>query len=267
MPEVIEEEAKIIEETPELAPEEEITEITEKDLIEPPKKQSVQERINEITYKMREEEREKEYWKNLALGEKEPPEPAPPKPSTEGRPSQTNYESVEEYEDALFDWRDAKRNSETLAKTQEEEKKEALSEFNKNAAKLRAEHEDFDEVINAPVFTDPMKDALFASENGPLVAYHIAKNREVADKIKTLPPERQIYEMGKLEERLILAQKTIKTTAAPEPIDPVGITGAPEINPSDLSTDKWMEWNRTSDQWLGEMKTRAATQEREGQQT
>lgn len=245
---------------------EEIIDITEEDLIqdppepaapaEPPAeptepivdpakpKQTVQERINEITYKMREEEREKEYWKNLALGEKEPLDPPPPKPSTEGRPSQVNYESVEEYEDALFDWRDAKRNSETLAKTQEEEKKEALSEFNKNAAKLRAEHEDFDEVINAPVFTDPMKDALFASENGPLVAYHIAKNREVADKIKTLSPERQIYEMGKLEERLILAQKTIKTTAAPEPIIPVGTTGAPEIDPSKMNTEDWMEWNK-----------------------
>jgi len=238
----------LIQDPPEpAAPTEPLAEPTEPPVDPAKPKQTVQERINEITYKMREEEREKEYWKNLALGEKEPSEPAPPKPSTEGRPSQVNYESVEEYEDALFDWRDAKRNSETLVKTQEQEKKEALSEFNKNAANLRKEHEDFDDVINAPVFTDPMKDALFASENGPLVAYHIGKNREVADKIKLLPPERQIYEMGRLEERLLLAQKTKKTTDAPEPIEPVGITGAPEIDPSDMNTPDWMKWNKEQD--------------------
>lgn len=207
-------------------------------------KQTAQERINEITYKMREEEREKEYWKNLALGEKEPPAQEPPKPSKGGRPNRANYEAEEDYEDAFYDWRTEKKDSETLAVTQERERKENLSTFNKNAAKLRGEHEDFDTIIETPVFTDPMRTVLFASEHGPMVAYHIGKNRDIADKIKVLPPERQIYEMGKLETQLLLAQKIKPTTTAPDPISPVGITGQPEIDPSKMSTKEWMEWEK-----------------------
>jgi hypothetical protein len=52
---------------------------------EPTKKKNVQERIDELTYKFREAEREAQYWKELA------PKEEPPKPSKEGRPDQEKY--------------------------------------------------------------------------------------------------------------------------------------------------------------------------------
>ena len=203
----------------------------------PPKK-SVQARIDELTFKRREAEREAEYWRKKA-SEKEPP-----KPSNEGRPRQENYETVEDYEDALFDWRDKKREAEAILTNQQKQMQVSISKFRKNAAELKKVHADFDEVVESPVFTDPMKKVLFDIDNGPLVAYHIAKNRDVAKRIQSLPPEMQVYEIGRLETQLLLAQKAKKTTTAPEPITPVGSTGAPEIEPSKMSTEEWMEYEK-----------------------
>jgi len=206
-------------------------------------KQTAQARIDEITYKFRESEREVEYWKNQA---NEPPAPiktvAPQ--ADPNRPNQENYETVEAYEDALFDWRDSKMVSEQSALAQRKRRQESASNFNKNATELRKEHPDFDKVIETPVFTDAMRNTLFEIDNGPMVAYHIAKNSDIADTIKDLSPERQVYEIAKLETKLLLAQKTKTTTTAPNPISPVGSTGAPEADPSKMSTEEWMAWEK-----------------------
>ena len=208
-----------------------------------PPKQTAQERIDEITYKMREEEREKEYWKNLALGDQEPPEPTTPapKPADDGRPKQANFATTEEYEDALLDWHDQKKESKSLEATKKQDMKDNLGKFNKNAAKLREAHEDFDQVIETPVFTETMRSALFMTDNGPMLAYHLGKNREEADRSKVLPPDQQLYEIGKLETKLLLAQQANVSTTVPEPLEPVGATGVPEIDPQKMSTDEWME--------------------------
>lgn len=214
-------------------------------------KQTAQERINEITSKYRGEERlkteaqrEVEYWKNLAISGNEPT----PKPIVKSnRPSQSSYETVEEYEDALMGWHDQKKEAVNLENAQKDNVKKSISRFNENAAKLRKEHDDFDEVVESPVFTDSMRSALFASENGPMVAYHLGTNREIADKIKVLPPEMQIYEMGKLETQLLLAQQTKTTTSAPDPIKPVGSTAVSEVDDSKLTTKQWMEREKERD--------------------
>lgn len=214
-------------------------------------KQTAQERIDEVTYHRREAERkaieaekETEYWRNLALGDQEPPAPTtPPVPADDGRPKQASFETIEQYEDALLDWHDGKKEAKTFAATQQQQLKDSLSNFNKNAAKLREQHPDFDAVIETPVFTPEMRSALFMTENGPMLAYHLGKNREVADKIKVLPPNQQLYEIGKLETQLVLAQKANPVTNAPEPIEPVGATGAPEVDPSKLPINDWMKWN------------------------
>jgi len=91
-----------------------------------------------------------------------------------------------------------------------------------------------------------MREALLQSENGPQVAYHLGRpeNWDLANKIRELSPTRQLYELGKLETQLLVVKQTKKVTAAPPPIKPVGITGGGEKDPSKMSTEEWMDWDK-----------------------
>lgn len=206
-------------------------------IVEEPKKPSAQERINEITRKRREAEREAEYWKNKAL-QSEPVKPKPVIP--EGRPKQDQFETTESYEDALLTWHEKRREAEISLVEQNRRKEESVKQFNNKADAMRVEHEDYDEVISAPIFTDSMKDVLLTSDNGPELAYYLGTNRDIANKIAKLPASLQPYELGKLETQFLLSKKTKKITAAPEPIVPGGATGgASKIDESKLSDDEW----------------------------
>ena len=234
------------EETQAEAPAEEPDE--EEPVVEPPKKkQTAQERINELTRIRREKEREADYWKKVALEKKEtPPKPATTEPSLPGRPKLEQFETTEQYEDALFEWRDNVREIKSTAQRQEREYESALKEFNERARKLRIQHEDFDEVIESPVFSPAMREAVLLSENGPQVAYHLGKseNWALAERIRNLPPSRQLYEMGKVETQLLVATQKKTVTSAPAPIKPVGITGTGvEKDPSKMTTAEWFAWD------------------------
>lgn len=218
-----------------------------------PKKKTAQERIDEITRARREAEREAAYWRKVALDKAQAQEPEKPQgktteiPNVPPRPSIEQFESTQEYEDALFAWYDQRREIVTEMQRRQQAQEKAVEAFSKRAKELRAEHEDFDEVIEAPVFSPVMRTAILHSENGPAIAYHLGRpeNREVADRIRALPPEVQAYEIGRLETKLVLAKNTRKPTGAPPPIKPVGMSGgAPAKDPSEMSIDEWMKWDR-----------------------
>jgi len=210
-----------------------------------PKKKTAQERIDELTKKRREAEREAEYWRKKALEEKA--EQKPPQVSPTHRPVMENFNTVTEYEDALFEWNDRRKEdarraelSQKEAEQRAQEETEDWKEFNKKAESLRAEYEDFDDVTSNPVYSDAMRSVLLKSDNGPDVAYYLGRpeNREVAEKILALTPERQIYEIGRLETKIVLARKQKKPTGAPPPLKPVGYTGV-TVDEANLSDDDW----------------------------
>jgi hypothetical protein len=217
----------------------------------PPKKKSAQERIDEITRARREAEREREYWKQVALAKEHgntPPQQPPRQPSPfPPRPELSQFETTTAYEDALFEWRDNIKELQTRSTMIQQEQNTALQAFNDRARKLREEHEDFDEVIESPVFSPVMRAALLKSEAGPEVAYFLGlpENRDAAEKIRALPIEMQPYELGKLATKLELAKQTKKVPSAPPPIKPVGMTGGGTgVDPSKMSTAEWMEWDK-----------------------
>ena len=112
---------------------------------------------------------------------------------------------------------------------------------------MRLQHKDFDEVINAPVFTDTMRKSLFTMDGGAMVAYHLGlpANRTLADEIKVLPPEQQVYKLSKLEDHLLLVQKAKTKTSSVNPLNPVGSNAAASNkNPDDMPVAEWMEWNK-----------------------
>jgi hypothetical protein len=216
-----------------------------------PRKKTAQERIDELTKARREAEREREYWKNAALAKSEDRQPEPERPAINPalppRPTLDRFDTTEAYEDALFEWRDTIREVTTSVNRAHEERAKAYQEFEKKGKKLREEHEDYDTVIENKVFSDVMQNVILQSDNGPEIAYFLgsAENRDVAEKIRSLPPARQAYEIGKLETNILLAKKTKKVPGAPPPIKPVGMGGTGgEKDPSEMSTAEWMAWDK-----------------------
>jgi hypothetical protein len=208
-------------------------------VIPPPKKQTAQERINAVIRKQREAEREAEHWRKLAEQKEQVTQ-------TSNRPQIENFQTQEAYEDALFEWRDAAKQQQVQHYQQTIAEKESVNKFRVNAEKMKELYEDFDEVVEQPVFSPTMREVLLNSDDGAMVAYFLGReeNRKVADKINSLPVKLQVYELGKLEERLKLAKKTQKPTGAPSPISPVGATGGKIIDDSNLTDQEWFEKRR-----------------------
>lgn len=199
-----------------------------------PKKKTAEDRIKELTYRWREEQRKNEQLRK----EKETPQ----NQTQIDRPKIEHFNSQEEYEDALLSWHESKKEKERTEEKQKTEIKQAVEKFEEKAVKLREVYHDFDEVINLFPSTETMRLTLLKSDEGALMAYYLGRpeNHSLAERIANQSPEKQIYELGKLETKLILAQKQTKTTKAPEPVKPVGM-GAPPVDESALSDDEWFK--------------------------
>lgn len=226
------------EEEEELSEEESEEEESGKSTEEPKKPKSAQKRINELTRKRREAEREAEYWKNKALkGEATPAEEMPPKEDELVKPKADDFDTYDEYYEALADYKAEKKVRDILKKQEEKDKQkktanetiEAIKQFKERAEKTAEKYEDFDEVITdeETPYNEAMKQAVFNSEIGPEIAYYLGKHKEEAMKIAKMPVLKSVMEMGKLEDRLFasLKGKPKKPSNAPVPIKPIKGSG------------------------------------------
>ena len=156
----------------------------------------------------------------------------------DGKPEQGNFESYEDYAEALVDWKVSERLQAHDAERLEsiERERAALSRQDVVAAHrgridaFRETHEDFDAVIEKAKdlpMSRPMQDSVLNSDSGPALMYHLSQNPEECDRIAGLNPMSAIKEMGKLEARLEDASTGPSSsgqsfTKAPKPIKPVG---------------------------------------------
>ena len=160
-----------------------------------------------------------------------------PSPSS-GRPSQDDFETYEEYQEALVDWKVTLRLTERdVVERERIERNSTVRAREKVVAAhearidtFRSGHADFDAVIaqgkDLPM-TQPMQDSVLNSDMGPEVMYHLCRFPEECDRIAALSPMVAIREMGKLEARIEAAgtgpaSSSIPSTNAPRPIKPVG---------------------------------------------
>jgi hypothetical protein len=89
------------------------------------------------------------------------------------------------------------------------------------------------------------------SESGPLIAYYLAKNVDIVEKLNNLPTHKQLLELGKLEVKVneLYNKPQVKETSkkvvssAPKPID--GVDSAVSARPvltSDLDGLSYKEF-------------------------
>ena len=166
-------------------------------------------------------------------------------------PKLEQYNSIEEYLDALADHK-ASQKFDHLAK--EREAKESQTRQQQEVAKLhesytkqteqaRQAYGDFDDVVQDPdlPISQAMAEAIMRSTNGADVAYYLGKNPDQAARIASLDPFSAAVEIGRIAATVVRPQPR-KTSNAPPPIQPVGTRATPATDPDKMSPDEWMKW-------------------------
>lgn len=228
-----------------------------------PKKSGFKKRIEKLNERASLEAREKElaqkeaeYWKQKALSSEKVQEPQQKDEvlaqDFSAKPNAENFDTHEEYVEALTDWKIEQKEQERITKAKEDEFKtsyqKSVETFQSSVQAFKESHDDFEDVIES-VNDVPMsigiQEALLTSEDGPALMYELAKNRETYERINKMNPLAAAREIGKIEARLTQSspqEKTVekKLTKTPAPINPVGskgVTASKSLN--DLSYEDY----------------------------
>lgn len=228
-------------------------ETTDEAPAEQPKKppKGVQKRLDEITRLRYEAERRAEqerqerlYWQQKALGE------TPKQPVATNKPSVDQYQTYEDYLEALSDWkveqRLTKERAEAEERQQQESKVKKAQTYAERVQSARDKYEDYDHIAHGSHWSpsQEMADAIMESDNGPDIAYYLGNNPDEAQRISRLSSTAQIRELGRLEERLSKPPPAPKPTKAPEPIKPAGSPAKADKDPADMSPSEFSAWRK-----------------------
>jgi hypothetical protein len=218
-------------------------------------KKSAQERINELTAKQREAEREAEYWKAKATQAPQS-EPAKPQPAAEAdaEPDPANYtygETDSAYIRDVVDYRVREGLRNYAQEQQQKTTAQTIAQtWQSRVAEFASKTPDFEAVAYSDTpMTAAMERSIVTSDVGPAVAYYLGKNPIEARRIAALnDPIAEARELGRIEARLSTPAQTPAKTAsdAPAPIAGVrGINGKFSVAPD---TKDFAAFERLADQ-------------------
>lgn len=177
----------------------------------------IQPRINELVKKQREAERQADYWRGVAEGRIAPgsaPAAPAPAPAANAKPLKENFQNYDEYVEALTDWKADTRVKAALedvnAKIENRESQQSAAQIQQNRAKNWQERSaatreiltDFDEVLSAAegaVIDKHVAELLEDSPHGPALAYKLAKDPALLEKLNKLSVSAAAKEFGKME--------------------------------------------------------------------
>lgn len=217
------------------------------DKSEQPKKGGVQKRIDELTRKAHEAEREAAFWREQAAKSQAPSADA-------AKPARDDFATDADYFEALADWKAEQKVSEFRKQQQAEalnkaEQNQTATRFELYQERVAASLEaipDYAEVVGASdVPAAPhVLESILDSDSGPQLAYHLAKNPELAEQLNAMTPVQAAREIGRLEARLAQPKAETtppkRTTNAPAPITPVrGSNGQFTKSAEQMSDAEW----------------------------
>lgn len=169
------------------------------------------------------------------------------------KPKLDDFETYDQYTEALTDWKFDQRAKEQESKSREEalrnEAKKRMETYGAKADEFAKDNPDFDEVVSeSDAFTPIMVQAIQDSDLGPQVAYYLAKNPDEAEKLKGLGVVAMNRALGRIEAKLETneAKPAVRTTNAPPPIKPVSRSASTTVDPynSEMSADEYAKWRR-----------------------
>lgn len=210
-----------------------------------PKKNGFQRRVDKLNGRVTAAQQEAEFWKQQALkgASESKPSAVETKPATaEGKPNPDKFDTHAEYVEALTDWKTDQKFNEREQKAEkarlEAKHGEVVQSYSQRAKAFGEKNPDFAEVLSDVddiQISPALREIIISSENGPQLAYELAKNREEYARVCKLPPLAAAREMGKLESRLTPASEkneTKKITNASKPLEPVGGGGKGAVKKS-----------------------------------
>jgi hypothetical protein len=197
----------------------------------------LEKRFSEIT-KQREAARaeaqtEREARQQLEAKLRDYEEKAKPKaePKFEEEPQPNQFSDMYEYAKALTDYRveqrmNEEKQKEVQAKVQAERDK-VINTWAKRVESAKSEMPDFEDMVGSAdvAVSNEVRDAIFESEVGPRILYHLAENPEIAEKLQGMTLTRALATIGKLEAQFEKTEPQTKPTVgrskAPAPINPI----------------------------------------------
>jgi hypothetical protein len=231
---------------------------------EPVKVDHTQKRIDELTWKTRELERQ--LAQERAAKQAEPPKPTPVEPTLEQFEfDQAKYDKARrEYDDARIEQRVAevleRREREKQVKTVEqtfEERQRTFAEKNPEYVEkvLRgAERQEW-------ACSQAMATVLKGSERGPEVALYLATHPDESISISRLPDLEAARELGRIEARLekpVTSSAPPKVSNAPPPPPKIDAADATvSVKPTDPESDKLsdQEWLKAREKQVARRKS------------
>ena len=195
----------------------------------------LEKRFSEIT-KQREAARAEAQTERLARQDLEAKlrnyeERAKPEPKADEEPQPNQFSDMYEYAKALTDYRvdqrmNEEKQKEVQAKVQAERDK-VINTWAKRVESAKSEMPDFEDMVGSAdvAVSNEVRDAIFESEVGPRILYHLAENPEIAEKLAGMTLTRALATIGKLEGQFEKTEPQTKTTVgrskAPAPINPI----------------------------------------------
>jgi hypothetical protein len=236
------------------------TEVLESDSTEPveERKQNpkIERRFSEIT-KQREaarQEAERERQARMELenkvkeleGKLSPPPQEPTEADPKPKPEQ--FSDMFEYAEALSEWTADKRIREEKAKEAaqraEQERQKTMDTWSNRVNDFRSKTPDFDDMVGSAdvVVSNEVRDAIFDSDVGPQILYHLAENPDVAKKLQGMTAIGALRMIGKLEAKFeepaqpqTQRETAVKTSKAPPPINPIRATAGGPVTDLDAN--------------------------------
>lgn len=186
------------------------------------------------------------------------------------RPKQEDFKTVGDYTEALTDYlveKKAKEAGETAKRQNAADRAKAQADEVTSAFVTRQDEfkkatPDYEEVVGESELNVPNAGMQYIveSEMGPQLAYHLAKNPDVVERLSKLSPARCVAELGKLEVRLEDAAKSKdppnkgdpapqnarQVSRAPAPIQPLNGDAATAVHkdPSQMSFQELREFRK-----------------------
>lgn len=226
----------------------------------PKKRSGFQRRIDKFQKKLSEKDQEIDQLKKAALSgagklqEQSQSENPQQKAEAIGKPDPNNFDSHQDYVEALTEWKidEKDRAKEVKAKDAQlkTEYQNQVSSFQAKVAEFSKATPDFNDVISDVddiSLSYHIQDVILSS--GPELMYELSKDRERLLRLNSLSPLAAAREIGNIEAKLSTSQentkpKEVKTTKTPPPIDPVGSKSAGKTfkSPDDMSFGEYKAW-------------------------
>jgi hypothetical protein len=198
------------------------------------KNPKLEKRFSDIT-KQREEaraeaKREREARESLEARLRELESKAQPKaPEAAEEPKPEQFSDMYEYAKALTDYRVEQRlQEEKVRESQakaEAERQKVINTWADRVKAAKSEMPDFEDMVGSAdvVVSNEVRDAIFESEVGPRILYHLAENPEIAEKLQGMTVTSALRAIGKLEAQFekTEAKPVVGRSKAPAPINPI----------------------------------------------